>query len=241
MSVPDFFSGGSMMQRVAVCLVLLTGVLLAPIPGHTALDGARLARVCPANAEKLLAILETAKRAGLPVDYLETRINEGLLRKIPCPRLVQVLEQEYAILGETRTLLGSIHDTSDATLVLFSKLRSSGLERTSLISLIAVFGQTRNPGMTAAAGLFLLSMKELNWSEDQILPLASLIAASSWNSEQRESIKQILLYGASLDIERHQTVELVRNGLARGRSFHQIRRDLLDRKPFKLENQNGRW
>ena len=229
------------MQRVAVCLVLLAGVMLVPTTGHAALDGARLARICPAEADKLLAVLENAKRFGLPVDYLETRINEGLLRKIPCPRLVLVLQREYAILGETRTLLGSIHDTSDATLVLFSKLRSSGLEQASLISLIAVFGQTRNPGMTAAAGLFLLSMKELNWSETQVLPLASLIAASAWNSEQRETIKQLLLYGASLDIERHQTIELVRGGLARGRSFHQIRRDLLDRKPFKLENQGGRW
>ncbi len=224
------------MHRLPVTLVILAGLILIPSGGWAALDSGRLASLCPAQAGRLQTILEAAGRAGLPMSHLETRINEGLLRRVPCQRLLDAIEKEYATLIETRTLLASIHDTSHQALILFANLRSSGLAQSSIISLIAVYGQTRNISSAGSAGLFLLSMKELNWSETQVMPLAELIATSSWTAGQREAIRQLLLYGASLDIERGQTVSLVRSGLVSGRSFHQIRRDLLDRKPFRLES-----
>lgn len=216
---------GNAMRSFVPLLLLL---LLSPAVAFGGDGGTDLGLACPREAAAIGAVLEKARREGLPSGRLERRVNEGLLRRVPCEKLLAALEREYRLLTESRTLLSSVFAAGEDSLALFTDLRLAGLEQASVIRLIAVFARQRDLAAAGQAGFFLLSMKELEWGEDRVLPLAVLLAARQTEGGYREGLRQALLYGASLHIPRERVVASVAESVRQGQSLRRIRQALAD-------------
>jgi hypothetical protein len=125
-------------RRIAFTLALAT--LLVPAHSARAADPARdeerlRARLSPALAGRVLAVVDRARRDDLPTDPLVARALEGASRQAEDAEIADAVEREASALGEARLALGA--DARPVELVAGASALLAGVPRDSLTRLPA--------------------------------------------------------------------------------------------------------
>jgi hypothetical protein len=93
-------------RRAAVVMAGASALLATPAAGAQAQSVRDDGRIDRESLQVLRAIVDTATAHGLPAQPLLDKILEGGARNVPGPRIVAVVRQYAAALGDARTALG---------------------------------------------------------------------------------------------------------------------------------------
>ncbi|HVT39305.1 MAG TPA: hypothetical protein VHE78_09690 [Gemmatimonadaceae bacterium] len=137
--------------RRAAAMIARATVLLAMVAAGAGAQSVRDdGRIDRESLQLLRAIVDTATAHGLPAQPLLDKILEGSARNVPGPRIVAVVRQYAAALGEARTALGP--SSTAPELDAGAAALRSGVLPAQLIRMRAV----RGPG-TAATSIVILT------------------------------------------------------------------------------------
>src|SRR5213593_1175268 len=84
--------------------MILAALLIAV---QVAIQDPRLERLDPDTRAQVIAVVDSARRAGLPAEPLIQRALEGATKAAPGPRIVAAVQRLAGDLGTARTALGN--------------------------------------------------------------------------------------------------------------------------------------
>lgn len=212
---------------VIVCLLLLPGMAAGRELLPSGFD-----EYCrdPVLNREIRALVARAAAHKLLVKRFGNRIGEGMLKRIPCGRLLQALRLEYDRQVRAAQLLGAGQRAEVLDLV--TDFLSLGLDEPVVKALLVEYRTRKSPLHLARAGDFLTRMRPAGWTAGQALPVARTIISRQLDKERVALAVRLLQYGRELRVDKAVIVRIVASGLAAGTTRRRMEQGLEERRPF---------
>lgn len=214
---------------ICMCLLLLPEMAAGQVAVPPGFDD-----YCrdPASNREIRALLARASAHGLLLKRFENRLGEGMLKRIPCARLLQALRLEYDRQGRAVRLLGAGQKVDREVLDLVTDFISLGLDEPVVTALLAEYRSRKSRLHLARAGDFLARVRPAGWTAGQALPVARIIIRQQLDKERVALALRLLQYGRELRVDKAAIVRTVSGGLAGGASRRRMEQGLEERRPF---------
>ncbi|MCK5267429.1 MAG: hypothetical protein KAR07_04630 [Spirochaetes bacterium] len=172
--------------------------------------------------QRIKKLINWAQRSGFIKQRFYDRIREGMLRNASCRIILRVLQKEYQIQIQAKSLLhGTDCDCRDIRVLIINFLYLK-LKPGMLHILVKNYRKNKSRIFLARAGYFLLYMKKAGWKEFEVLPLAVIIIKNDIDKGRIESIKRLLLHSRDIKIKRRKAVSIVLKGIKSNKSHRRI-------------------
>lgn len=179
----------------------------------------------------VLAEFREAEALGIPGAFLLPRLEEGLAKKVPAARIIEVLRRERAAFAQARGLLAAAGYGEEggappaADWQRTAHLLLSGIEGDAVSSLLLAF-EGRREDFRDGTNLY-LALIQWGIAPEEALELTSAVADSPLDAGSFMGIPEILIEAGRRRIRSEEIMTRIKDQLGRSRSLENLRNRVL--------------
>jgi hypothetical protein len=187
-----------------------------PIPGPT--------------QERLVPLIDQAEEQKLPTDYLILRVQEGVAKQIPLPKIEAALQQDMVVLETARTLVYTALGVSRGEALLkdsahwtrIATLLKEGIDDHHMLQLLQLAGESQDK-LRYAGGLF-LALHQWEVDDQTSMRIVESMIQSPIPSDEYRNTMTLFQEGLSRHIPVSEMAERIIRFAKESHSFAQLQR-----------------
>lgn len=164
----------------------------------------------------ITALFTRIEQSGIPVELLLPKLEEGIAKRVPARRVLEVLEREAESLGEARALILGIEGgrrllSDRASWARTANLLAGGFSREEIATLIGVC--VSREGVFRPATYLYVALTDWGLTPDTALDLIGALLDSSISPDSYMGVMDLLASGRRRRIEPEELVQRIREHL----------------------------
>ena len=181
---------------------------------------------------RISRFLRKARGEGMVYRRFVNLVNEGMLKRVPCAKLLNAVEREYLFQRSASDLLRKCGCSRMEAADLVTSLLQLGLKKRVLPVLLLEYKRNGRISALAAGGNLLVRMRRYGWREVILVPVAAAVTRRDISGGKISAVIRLLHLGVRLRLKRKTAAAIIASGLLSGGTFRSIRRQLRERRPF---------